>query len=170
MRGPAFEQTLTPYTPGCFVPSLVEIGVVVFEKKIFKNFNIILHFHYYLPFGKERGPAFEQTWIPSTKGCFVPSLVEIGLVVLEKKLKMWKVYRRTDRLTTDNRRSEKLTRAFSSGELKRYIHTSHWVGLADVEGPCIASDVINWSASHHYGTILIFRGIRTRSFIPRSTK
>ena len=27
-----------------------------------------------------------------TKECFVPSLVEIGPVVLEKKMKMWKVY------------------------------------------------------------------------------
>ena len=36
----------------------------------------------------------------------------------EKKFKMWKVYRRTDRRTTDNRRSEKLTWAFSSLEQK----------------------------------------------------
>ena len=58
-----------------------------------------------------------------TQGCFVPSLGEIGLVVLEKKMKMWKVYRQTDRQpgrqTTDDRRSEKLTLATSSGELKR---------------------------------------------------
>ena len=33
----------------------------------------------------------------------MPSLVEIGRVVLEKKMKMWKVYRRTDRQTTDDR-------------------------------------------------------------------
>ena len=37
-------------------------------------------------------PSFEETWIPFTQGCFVPSLVEIGPVVLEKKMKMWKVY------------------------------------------------------------------------------
>ena len=36
-------------------------------------------------------PSFEQTWIPFTQGYFVPSLVEIGPVVLEKKMKMWKV-------------------------------------------------------------------------------
>ena len=56
------------------------------------------------------------------QGCFVPSLVQIGPVVLEKKMKMWKVYRQTDgptdRQTTDDRWSEKLTWAFSSGELK----------------------------------------------------
>ena len=51
----------------------------------------------------------------------MPSLVEIGPVDLEKKSKIGKVYRRTDRQTTDERRSEKLTWAFSSGELKRYL-------------------------------------------------
>ena len=38
----------------------------------------------------------------------VESLVEIGPVVLEKKSKMRKVYRRTDRETTNDRRSEQL--------------------------------------------------------------
>ena len=32
------------------------------------------------------GSSFEQTWIPLTPGCFVPSWVEIGPVVLEKKI------------------------------------------------------------------------------------
>jgi hypothetical protein len=45
----------------------------------------------------------------------VPSLVKIGPVVLEKKSKMKKF---TDRRTPDNGQSEKLTRAFSSSELK----------------------------------------------------
>ena len=45
------------------------------------------------PFGKGDSPSFEQTWIiHSTQGCFVPSLVEIGPVVLAKKKKMWNVY------------------------------------------------------------------------------
>ena len=47
----------------------------------------------------------------------MPSLVEIGSVVIEKKSKIGKVYRQTDgqtdeqtdRQTTDVRRSEKLT-------------------------------------------------------------
>ena len=41
---------------------------------------------------KRAGPSFEQGWIPIFQGCFVLSLVEIGPVVLEKKIKMWKVY------------------------------------------------------------------------------
>ena len=48
--------------------------------------------------------------------CFVPSLVEICPMVLEKNMKMWKVYGQTDRQTDG--RSEKLTWTLSSGELK----------------------------------------------------
>ena len=35
---------------------------------------------------KRTSPSFEQTWIPFTQGCFLESLVEIGSVVLEKKI------------------------------------------------------------------------------------
>ena len=59
---------------------------------------------------------FEQTWIPFTQEYIVPNLVEIALVVLEKKMKIRKVYR----WTTDNRQSEKLTWSFSSVNLKSY--------------------------------------------------
>ena len=38
------------------------------------------------PLGKGWGPLFEQTWIPFTQGYFVPSLVEIGPVILMKKI------------------------------------------------------------------------------------
>ena len=76
----------------------------------FLIFSITITFSLLSPLGKGRRPSFEESWIPSTQGCSVPSLVEISPVVLEKKLKMWKVYRRTDRQTdrptdgqTDNR-------------------------------------------------------------------
>ena len=36
-----------------------------------------------------------ETWIPFTKGSFVPSSVEICTVVLEKNITMWKIYRQT---------------------------------------------------------------------------
>ena len=51
------------------------------------------------PLWEGLGPSFEQTGIPFTQGYFMQSLVEIGAVVLEKKMKMWKVYRWTDRQT-----------------------------------------------------------------------
>ena len=50
--------------------------------------------------------SFEQTWFPNTQECFVPSLVEIDAVVLEKKMKMWKVYRQTDKQTDKQTDSE----------------------------------------------------------------
>lgn len=39
------------------------------------------------PFEKRRSVLFLQTWIPFTQWCFMPNLVEIGLLVLEKKSK-----------------------------------------------------------------------------------
>ena len=194
--GPSFVQTWIPSTQGYIVTSLVEIGLVVLEKRIFKFVNVFWLFHNYLPLkkgwalhlkklesssprdtlcqvwlkldhssrfwrrrflnfinvfpifcnylswekggalylnklespspknalcqvwlklaqwfwrrrffnvGKGRGPSFEETWILFAQGYFVPNLVEIGPVVLEKKMKMWKVYRQTDGRTDNGR-------------------------------------------------------------------
>ena len=38
------------------------------------------------PLEKGQGSSFEQTWIPFTQGCFVPNLVEIGLMVLVERI------------------------------------------------------------------------------------
>ena len=76
-----------------------------------------MHFCHFVSLGKGRGPSFEQTCLPFTQGCFVPSLVEIGPELLEKKMKMWKVYDNDGQQT--NFWSEKLTWAFGSGELKK---------------------------------------------------
>ena len=64
-----------------------------------------MYFRYlcnYLPLAK--GGAFHLNKLesPSTQGYFVPSLVEIGPVVLEKKMKMWKVYDNDDNDDNDN--------------------------------------------------------------------
>ena len=67
------------------------------------------------PLEEGRVPLSVKNWIPSTQGCFVPSLVEIGQMVLEKKLKMWKVYRRTDRQTD---RQQAIRKAHLSIQLK----------------------------------------------------
>ena len=133
---------------GCIMPSLVKIGPVVLEKKIFFNFvNVFWLFSNYLPLEKggalylnklespspkdalcqvwlklaqwfwrrrflnfvnvfhyfviispcKRAGLFIWTnWIPFIQRCFVPTLVENGQVVLEKKMKMWKVYDNDD--------------------------------------------------------------------------
>ena len=79
MEGPSFEQTLIPIAQGCFVPTLVEIGQVVQEKKISELCQCIYAISYYVSLEKKRGPAnsFEQTLISITQGCSVQSLVEI---------------------------------------------------------------------------------------------
>ena len=63
--------------------------------------------------------------------CFVKektsSLVEIGLLVMEKNIKMWKVHRQTNEQTDNNRQSWKLTCIFSSGELTRRGAWSTWM-------------------------------------------
>ena len=49
-------------------------------------------FQNYLPLQKGGALHLNKFWIPLTQRCFLSSLVEIGPVVLEKKIKMWKVY------------------------------------------------------------------------------
>ena len=54
-----------------------------------EHFKILSMYFRYLelsPLGKGWGPSFEQTWIPFTQGCIVPSLVEINPVGQEKKI------------------------------------------------------------------------------------
>ena len=84
-HGPSFEQTWIPLTQGCFVPNLAEIGSVVLKKKILKYFQYNFSMLLLPPLEEGCQPSYVQTWFPLTQGCFVPSLVEIGLLVQEKK-------------------------------------------------------------------------------------
>ena len=61
--------------------SFVEIDLVIMKIKKKNVVKVLLLFRY-----KRSVPSFEQTWFPFTQGCLVPSLVEISLVVLEKKI------------------------------------------------------------------------------------
>ena len=79
--------------------------VLWFLRRRFFNFVNV----FYLLEGKD-GTSYKLIWIPFTKGCFVPSLVEIVPLVLEKKMKMWKVYDNND--DSDDSDDDKLTWAF----------------------------------------------------------
>ena len=79
-------ESLNPLTKGCFVPSLVEIGLVVLKKKIFKCCQCIFAISLSSSLEKGWGHSFEQAWVLITQECFVPSLVVIGPVILEKKI------------------------------------------------------------------------------------
>ena len=90
-----FVKPWVPLTKSYFVPSLVEIGPVVLEK-IFKFCQCIFAILKLSPLRKRHVLSCEKkTWIAITQGCFMPSLVKIGPIVLEKKMKMWKLL--TDR-------------------------------------------------------------------------
>ena len=96
-----------------------------------------MYFRYYLitPLGKGGIIHLNKLESPSPKDALCQVKLKLAQwfwrrrffnLRFEKKMKMWKVYRRTnrqtdgqtDRQTTDDRWSEKLTWAFSSGELK----------------------------------------------------
>ena len=59
-----------------------------FWKRIFKFCLCIFNIWLLPPLAKGPGSSFEQILIPFTQECFVLSLVEIGPMVLEKKMKM----------------------------------------------------------------------------------
>jgi len=61
--------------------------------KIYQNFP------YFAPYWAPKGTS------PHLQACFLPSLVEIGLVVFEKKSFKGKSWRRMDRRRTDERRT-----------------------------------------------------------------
>ena len=91
-RGPSFDEIWIPFTQGCFVSSLDEIGPMVIEKKIFKYLSMYFCYFVIISSWKRAGPfiwtnlnpffprmlcaKFDWTW-PSGSG---------------EKMKMWKVY------------------------------------------------------------------------------
>ena len=93
--GYSFEQTWIPFTQGCFVPRLVEIGPMVLEKKILKIRECVFSlFHNYLPLEKggalhlnkfESPPpkdALCQVWLKLTQWFWRRRFLNIGNVFL----------------------------------------------------------------------------------------
>ena len=67
--------------------------VLWFWRRTFLNFvSVFSLFHNYLPLEKGGTLHLNKFEFPFTEGCFVSILVEIGPMVLEKKMKIWKVY------------------------------------------------------------------------------
>ena len=72
------EHIWNPFAPKCFLNGLIVVDFLM----SLMHLTILLLW---------RSPSVEQI----TQGCFVPSLVEIDLVVL-KKMKLWKVFDHND--------------------------------------------------------------------------
>ena len=94
-KGMAFHLYLHPFYPRMLCANFL-IDPAILKKKIFK-FISSMYFHYFEIVSPWKKRSFEPTLIPFTQGCFVPSMVKIGAVDLEKKMKMWKVFRRADK-------------------------------------------------------------------------
>ena len=71
---------------------MVEIDPMVLKKTIFKFENLVLLFLNYLPLEKSVPLYLNKRRWPSCNDLFVSSLVEIGSVVLEEKIELWKFY------------------------------------------------------------------------------
>jgi hypothetical protein len=85
-RGPWCEQFWIYIISASFPLNMMYSGSVVLKKKIFKWPHPIFAFLRLSPLWRGLGPLFEQFRIPCTQGWFMPSLIENGLLVLEKKI------------------------------------------------------------------------------------
>ena len=120
--GPSFEQTWLPFTQGCIVPSLVEIGSVVLKKRIFKFLQFFFRYFVIICPWKRVGPSIWTNLNHHHLRMFVSNLVEIGSDVLEKKMKMCLRQRQRQRRRGQWRRTtDKLWSVLGSGELKNYL-------------------------------------------------
>ena len=122
-RNPSFEETWIPFTQGCIVPTLVEFGPVILEKITFPiKQQCIFAISYLSPLRKRQSPLFQQNWIPFTERQFMPSLVEIGPVVLEKKiLKIFQCIFAISWLSPNGKR-----RALHLNKLVEWFYRTRW--------------------------------------------
>jgi hypothetical protein len=117
---------------------LIEFGLLVLDK-IFKNFQCIFALLLLSPLGGGLSLLFEQTWIPSTQGWFVPSLVKIGPMGLEKKSKIYKF--------TDGQTDRRMERQMNAGQRAiRKAHFSFQLRWAKnvTKSPSKKSDLLSW--------------------------
>ena len=114
------SQTLKTLTKQSCIQNLKVILWLVHEKKIFKDVPSFSPFWSLLGPLWVPAPILSQTLCGFTWGCYIPSLVKIGPLVLEKKSKMWKV--NASRRTTDDDRQKTIAIGhleLCSGDLKR---------------------------------------------------
>ena len=126
-QGLHLNKVESPSPRDTFCQVWLKLAQEFWRRRFLKVVNFFFIIFQLSPLWEGRGPSFEQTWIPFTQGYFVPNLVEIGPVVLEKKMKNVKSLqtdrqtdRRTDGQTTDDRYSEKLTWAFTPMTKKQW--------------------------------------------------
>ena len=87
-----------------------------------------MYFRYFviISLWKRAGTFIWKTWISFTLWCFVPSLVQIGPVVLEKKMKIWKVYDNNDNNDNDDHWQTVIRKAHLSLRLREDKNRQRW--------------------------------------------
>jgi hypothetical protein len=89
--GPLFIQFRIPFTQGWFIPSLIEISLLVLEKNILKIFNVFLLFCYL-----EKGNPFHLNNLESP-----PPKDDLSQVWLKLAQGFWRRSRKCESLQTD---------------------------------------------------------------------
>jgi hypothetical protein len=98
-HGPPIEQTWILFNQGQIAPSLIEFGLLVLEKKIFKNFQCIFTLSLLSLLGEGQSPSVIHLESPSPKD-------DLWWVWLKLVLWFWRRSRKCKSLQMDNRRSD----------------------------------------------------------------
>ena len=88
-RGQWFQETWIYIISESFHVNMTYSGSVVLMRKIFKWPHPIFAFLWLSPLWRGPGPFFTNCWqyrVSFTQGSFMPSLIEIGLLFLEKRI------------------------------------------------------------------------------------
>ena len=119
--GSSFEQTWIPFTQGCFVPRLVEIGPVVLEKKILKFRKCVFSlFRNYLPLEKGWALHLNKLESPSPKDALCQVWLKLAQWFWRRR---WKCEKFTDR-RTDRQTDRQTDRRRTTGDQKSLLELS----------------------------------------------
>ena len=115
------KKTWIPFIQGCFEPNWMKLAQWFWRRRFLNIFNLILLFLYYLPLEKGAALHLNKLESPPPKNALCPVWLILAQWIWRRsrKLEKFKDRLRDRQTATDGRRSEKLTWAFSSGDLKR---------------------------------------------------
>ena len=91
-----FNKLESPSPKDTLCQDWLKLAKWFWRRRFLKFVNVFFAILSLSPLEKGAGSFIGTNLNPFTQEWFVPSLVEIGPVVLEKKLKMWKVYDNND--------------------------------------------------------------------------
>ena len=120
--GSSFEETWIPIIHGCLCQVWLKLAQWFWRRGFFNFVNVFSLFRNYLPLEKGGVLHLNKLESPSPKDALCKVWLKLAQWFLRRR---WKCEKFTDG-QTDDRRSEKLTWAFSSHELKSCPTTINW--------------------------------------------